>query len=252
MGLQSVTNAVRVLKAFSSQTPEWGVTELANHLDLGKSSTHRLLTTLSAERMLDQNPVTGKYRLGLAVFDLAAAVPRHLDLHEAVLAPMTALRNQTGETVQVAVLDGREVVYIERLDSPNTLRMFLEVGRRIAANATGTGKALLAFLPAERRRQLLDGWTMERRTASTITDPVALERELGEVRRRGYATNRHEAEVGVVSIAAPIRDRSTTVVAAISVAGPSDRIESAELELAQLTMQTAAAISRRLGFRTAS
>ncbi len=251
MGLQSVTNAVRVLKAFTPITPEWGVSDLARHLDLGKSSTHRLLATLNEEKMVDQNPTSGRYRLGLAMFDLASAVPRQLDLHEAVLAPMSALRNQTGETVHVAVLDGREVVYIERLDAPTTLRMFLEIGRRNSAHCSGTGKAILAFLPKDEQDRLLKDWTLEAKTKFTITNTSMLRKDLNETRRRGYATNRHEAEVGVLSVAAPIRDESNAVVAALSVAGPAERMHPVERQLAQLTMQTAAVISRRLGYHAA-
>ena len=127
--LGSVGNAARVLKAFTPNEREWGVTDLARRLSIAKSTAHRLLATLTDEGLLEQDPATGRYRLGLVVFDMAAAA-QSVDLHEAVLTPMTELRNRTGETVQVAVLDGREVVYVERLDSPNTLRLFLEVGRR--------------------------------------------------------------------------------------------------------------------------
>ena len=132
--LGSVANAARVLKAFTPNEREWGVTDLARRLGIAKSTAHRLLATLTDEGLLEQDPTTGRYRLGLIVFDLAAAA-QSVDLHEAVLSPMTDLRNRTGETVQVAVLDGREVVYVERLDSPNTLRLFLEVGRRNSAHS---------------------------------------------------------------------------------------------------------------------
>lgn len=126
--LSSVSNAVRVLRAFSSARSEWGVTDLARHLDLSKSTVHRLLVTLTTEGMLDQDPHSGLYRLGLVVFDLAAAVPMQLDLHEAVLSPMTELRNRTGATTQVGVLDRREVVYVERLDTPDSVRTFQAIG----------------------------------------------------------------------------------------------------------------------------
>ena len=105
------------MKAFTPTEREWGVTDLARRLGIAKSTAHRLLATLTDEGLLEQDPSTGRYRLGLVVFDLAAAA-QSVDLHEAVLSPMTELRNRTGETVQVAVLDGREVVYVERLDSP--------------------------------------------------------------------------------------------------------------------------------------
>ena len=246
--LGSVANAARVLKAFKQGEREWGVSDLARKLDIAKSTTHRLLATLTDEGLLEQDAETGRYRVGLAIFDLAAAA-QSMDLHEAALSPMTTLRNQTGETVQVAVLDGREVVYVHRLDSPNTLRLFLEIGRRNAAHSTGCGKALLAFMPPDQLERALKNWKLVAKTQHTIVDIAALRSDLVESRRRGYAINRRESEAGVISVAAPIRDASSRTVAAISVAGPAERLEPLELRLAQMTMEAAAAISRRLGYR---
>jgi IclR family transcriptional regulator, KDG regulon repressor len=248
--LGSVANAARVLKSFTSAEREWGVSDLARKLGIAKSTAHRLLATLTDEGLLEQDLETGRYRLGLAVFDLAAAA-QSMDLHEAALSPMTDLRNRTGETVQVAVLDGREVVYVERLDSPNTLRLFLEVGRRNSAHCTGCGKALLAFSPPDVVDRALRNWKLPRKTTFTITDLTVLRADLAASRERGYARNAHESEVGVVSVAAPIRDASGRVVAALSVAGPAQRLEPHELKVAQATMQSAALISRRLGHRGA-
>jgi DNA-binding IclR family transcriptional regulator len=244
-----VRNAARLLKEFSTQDRELGVSELARRLRLGKSTVHRLVTTLAAEHLLEQAPESGRYRLGLAVYDLGAALSTHFDLHEAVMPPLVELRNRTGETVQVAVLDGREVVYVERLDSPNTLRLFLEVGRRNWAHSTGTGKVLLAHLPEAELNRLLDGWVLEARTPHTILDPRRLYKELREVRRLGYAHNLNESEVGVLSAAAPIRDRSGRVVAAMSVAGPGQRMEPHLQVVTYAVMEAAAAASRRLGWR---
>jgi IclR family acetate operon transcriptional repressor len=161
--------------------------------------------------------------------------------------PMSVLRLRTGETVQTAVLDGRQVVYVERLESPNTLRLFLEVGRRNDAHATGTGKCLLAFLDDDQLDRILDGWDLPAKTPHTITDPRELRRQLKEVRARGYADNLHESEMGVVSVAAPIRDRTGRVVAALSVAGPAQRMESVMPQTRQAVIEAAAMASRRLG-----
>jgi IclR family acetate operon transcriptional repressor len=226
-GLSSVRNAVRVLKAFSSRHPSYGVSELARKLELSTSTTHRLLSTLAAEHLIEQDAETGRYHLGLAVFDLAAATSAGYDLTEAVLPPMTMLRSRTGETVQVGVLDGREVVYVERLQSPQTLRMFLDVGRRNWAHSTGTGKVLLAALSVPVLDRTLDGWELVRQTPNTITDHARLREELRAVRDRGYAQNCDESEVGASSIAAPIHDATGAVVAALSVAGPTPRMEPA-------------------------
>lgn len=247
--LSSVRNAARLLKAFTASTSTWGVSDLARHLDLSKSTVHRILSTLADEGMLEQDAESGRYRLGLAMFDLAAAVPTQRDLHEAALSPMTDLRNRTGETVQVGVLDGRQVVYVERLDSPNTLRFFVELGRRNDAHCTGSGKALLAFTSPEHRDRILKDWRLEARTEQTITKMSLLRKELETIRRTGYAENRHESEVGVVSIAAPIRDSSGTTIAAVSVAGPAERMDPDNSRISEAVTSTAGLISRRLGYR---
>lgn len=247
--LSSVRNAARLLKQFSSRDRELGVSELARRLDLGKSTVHRLLVTLTAEHLLEQDPFTGKYRLGLAMHDLGGAVATHLDLHEAVIGPLEQLRNATHETCQVSVLDGREVVYVERLDSPHTLRLFLEVGRRNAAHSTSTGKCLLAFLPENDLNALLDGWVLEPKTPHTITDHRLLRTQLGEIRRQGYAWNINESEEGVRSVAAPIRNLAGRVIAAMSVAGPETRMEPAHGPMTQAVIEAAAMVSRRLGWR---
>ena len=246
--LSSVATGVRVLKAFTSKTPNWGVTDLASHMGLSKSTVHRVLSTLADEGLLEQDPGTSRYRLGLALFDLVAAVPSQRGLHEAVLLPMTDLRNSTGETVQVGVLDGRQVVYVERLDSPHTLRMFTELGRRNHAHCTGSGKALLAFAPAGQLARLLNGWVLEALTEHTIVSTEALRAHLAIIRERGYAENRHESQIGVVSIAAPIRDQRGTTIAAMSVAGPAERIDANHDRIVQDVVTRALSASRRLGY----
>lgn len=245
--LSSVGNAARVLKAFTSRRREYGVSELARELDLSTSSVHRILATLRTEHLVEQDVDTGRYRLGLAIYDLAAAVTAGFDLSHAILQPMAVLRNQTGETVHVAVLDGREVVYVERLDSPHTLRMFLDVGRRNWAHCTGTGKVLLAALPIVDLDRLLDGWNLEAVTEHTITDREALRTQLEDVREDGYAVNLGESEQGVVSVSAPIRDRSGQVVASMSVAGPDTRMDQDLTAITHAVTTAAAAASSRLG-----
>jgi len=189
-----------LLKAFTASHPTWGVTELSQHLEVSKSSVHRILATLLDEGILDQDVDSGRYRVGLVMFDLAAAVPTQRNLHEAVLLPMIELRNRTGETVQVGVLDWRQVVYVERLDSPHTLRMFTDLGRRNHAHCTGSGKALLAFASPAQQARILKGWELPRKTEHTITSTDVLRADLASIRQTGYAENRHESEIGVVSL----------------------------------------------------
>ena len=249
--LSSVQNAARLLKELGSAEGSLGVTELARRLGLGKSTVHRLLATLTAERILEHDPATGTYRLGLMMWELGARVSVHRVLHDAATTVIEELRNATKETVQVAVLDGREVVYVERLESPHTLRIFGRVGHRNSAHCTSTGKVLLAHLPERRLAALLEGWRPERRTDATVCDPGQLRAELDRVRAQGWAENIGESEVGVASVSAPVRNARGEVIAAVSVAGPVMRVNGDTLRrfFRASVIQAADAISDQLGWR---
>ncbi|HSN05705.1 MAG TPA: IclR family transcriptional regulator [Candidatus Angelobacter sp.] len=247
--LASVSNAARLLKEFGKGDREIGVSELARRLGLGKSTTHRLLHTLTVERLLEQDPETGSYRLALAMHELGASVQASMDLHTAASPVIEQLRNMTKETIQIAVLDGRHVVYVERRESPQTIRLFGRVGHRNDAHATSTGKVLLAFLPADELDALLVGWRLPRKTPYTISDQETLRRQLATIRAQGWAENVNESEVGVASVSAPIRDVRGVVVAALSIAGPVQRLDGANLRrFTRPAVEAAAAISRRLGW----
>src|SRR2546423_1575518 len=187
--LSSVRAAARLLCTFTATDRELGVSELSRRLGLGKSTVHRLLTTLAAEHLIEFNPRSGRYRLGIKVYELGTVVSSHFELHEAVATYIDELRARTGETVQVGILDGAEVVYIERRESIRTLRHMVDLGHRNLAHCTACGKVLLAALgPAELDRRLGDG-PLPARTPSSITDPARLRTELAAVRARGYAEN---------------------------------------------------------------
>jgi IclR family KDG regulon transcriptional repressor len=249
--LSSVQNAARLLKEFGSAEGSLGVTELARRLGLGKSTVHRLLATLTAERILEHDPATGTYRLGLMMWELGARVPVHRVLHDAATTVIEQLRNTTRETVQIAVRDGREVVYVERLESPHTLRIFGRIGHRNWAHCTSTGKVLLAFLPERQLEALLEGWRPERRTDATICALPQLRAELERVRAQGWAENIGESEAGAASVAAPVRNARGEVIAAVSVAGPVMRVNGDTLRrfFRASIIQAADAISDQLGYR---
>jgi IclR family acetate operon transcriptional repressor len=248
--LSSVRNAARLLKEFSGVDRQLGVTELSARLGLGKSTVHRLLATLAEERLLERDAVSGRYRLGLGIYELGAVVTAHVDLHEAAMPALVSLRQRTGETVQVAVLDGLEAVYVERLDSPHTLRIFSRVGHRLPAHCTSSGKVLLAGLPAQTLDARLRQWQPVRMTPRTITDEQVLRAELRMIAQRGWAENIEEGEPGVASVGAPIRGIDGGVTAAISVAGPIARVKGASLRrFSGAVVDAASVISRRLGYR---
>jgi IclR family KDG regulon transcriptional repressor len=248
-GLSTVRNAARLLKVFRSREADLGVSELARRLGLGKSTVHRLLSTLAAEGLIEQNPRTGGYRLGIVMFELGEAVRVHMDLHAAAGPVLTELRAQTGESSQVGVLDGHEVVYVDRLESAHSLRLFTETGRRVPVHCTSSGKVLLAYLPEARRQAVLRAAPFAALTPHTITSRAQFEAELDRVRRRGWAEAVNEREIGVASIAAPVRDVTGEVVAAVSIGVPLARCSVMALRrLAPVIMEAAEAASRRLGW----
>lgn len=251
--LSSVRNAARVLKEFGHGHRECGVTEIARQLGISKSTAHRLLNTLAEERLLEQNPHTGAYRLGLVIYELGATVTVHAEIHDAAGPVIEHVRNATRETVIVSVLDGTEVVCIERRESPQALRLVGRVGARDDAHLTSSGKVLLAFSSAHEIDLFLAAGPLRRATPHTVTDAATLRTQFDNIRLRGWAETINEAEVGVAAVATPIRNRSGEVVAAVSVLGPVQRLTPAALRrLVRPTVEAGIAISRRLGYREGS
>ena len=206
---------------------------------------HRLLTTLVQEGLVERNSDTGAYRLGLTMFELGQAVQSHMDLHGAVGPVLAPLREETHEGCQVGVLDGHEVVYVDRLESSQTLRLFNETGRRVPVHTTSSGKTLLAYLTEpELERVLAAASPLAQMTPKSITDPAVLRTELARIRARGWSEAVEEREIGVASIAAPIRDTSGRVVAAISIGGPAARMGAQQRRrLAEVVVEAGEALA---------
>jgi DNA-binding IclR family transcriptional regulator len=184
------------------------------------------------------------------MFELGQVVHSHMDLHGAVGPVLAALREETHEGCQVGVLDGHEVVYIDRLESSQTLRLFNETGRRVPVHTTSSGKVLLAHLAEDDLERVLAAASpLAQMTPRSITDPRALRTELARVRARGWSEAVEEREVGVASIAAPIQDATGTVVAAISIGAPAARMGAQQRRrLAEVVVEAGEAASRRLGW----
>ena len=247
--LSSVATSVRLLKAFSEEQVEIGISDLAKRLGVAKSTVHRLAVTLVADGMLEQNPETEKYRLGIALFRLGSLVRRRMTMSNEARPLLRELREKVNETVHLAVLDGREIMYVFNLESTHALRMRSDVGVRKPAHCTAEGQAILAFQSAEVvERVIRDG--LAARTPQTVTDPQALKKVLDGVRARGCAIEDEESEPGMRCIAAPLRNDAGEVVAAIGLAGPVSRLSKKSLaSFIPHVIETAAAISARLGYR---
>ena len=246
--LSSVANAILLLKAFSDEHGELGISALAERLHLAKSTVHRLASTLVEEGMLEQS-VSGQYRLGLAVFELGSLVRRKLDLSFEAKPWLMTLREQTGETVDLSILDHDGVVCVNFLESQKVNRISSGIGLRKPVHCTAEGKILIAFQPPQVIDRIMAA-PHERRTPRTLTDPDALREELAKVRARGYAIDEEEYAPGVRSIAAPVRDDTGSSVAAVGVTGPAQRLTKSRLAIIGRHVDAAAkAISLRLGAR---
>jgi DNA-binding IclR family transcriptional regulator len=247
--LVSVDHALALLETFSREAPDMGVTELSARLRLAKSTISRLLATPAARGYVRRNPATGKYRLGLKPFEIGAVAASQLNVREAALPFLERLRDATRETVHLGVRDATEVVYVEKIESPQTIRMYSRIGRRAPLHCTALGKALLAFLPPDEGRRIL-GRGLRRYTGNTLTSTRAVVAALAEIREQGYALDREEFEEGLRCVAAPIRDYTGTVVASAGIAGPAVRITEARLpEFIKAVTGATQAISAQLGHR---
>jgi IclR family KDG regulon transcriptional repressor len=246
--IQAIERAVSILNAFSMDDPELGVTELADRLGLHKSTVHRFMVNLDAAGLVERNGRTGRYRLGLHVFELGALVMQQMNLWDEALPFLEGLVHDTGETGHLAVLDGGEAIYIERVEARRALRVPSAIGRGYPAHATNLGKVLLADLSRERVEAIIAERGLAAYTSQTITDPAELEADLELIRRRGYAVDNEEYDEGLRCIGAPVRDHSGHVVAALGIGGPVTRITPERVEeMGGLVMTAARGLSRRLG-----
>lgn len=251
--LSSVSTAIALLKCFTADEQELGVSELSRKLGVAKSTVHRLARTLIADGMLEQNAENEKYRLGIALFGLGALVRRRMNLSSEARQDLFALRNATGETVQLAILDGTEIMFVYNLESTQAIRVNSDIGVRKPAFCTASGRAILAFQPDDVVEGALSKGALERRTPKTEVEPPRIRRILTEVRQRGFAIEDEESEAGMRALAAPVRAAGGMVVGSVSVAGPVQRLSKDTLQrFAPEVVRTAEAISARLGYRFAT
>jgi DNA-binding IclR family transcriptional regulator len=246
--IQSVQRAAALLKVFDNGPTELGVSELSRKARLHKSTASRLLATMEREGLLERVPGTEKYRLGFMLLRLAGQVTHFGDIRDTARPVLVALAESSRETVHLAVLDQSEVINIEQISGPHLVRDTNWVGRRTPLHCVANGKALLAFRPAaEIARVLAD--PLARFTARTIGDAERLRGELALIRERGFAQALGEIEDGLNAVAAPVRDGSGQVIAAVSVSGPAYRVTVERVaELGELTIAAAGQISGRMGF----
>jgi IclR family transcriptional regulator, pca regulon regulatory protein len=257
---QSLERGLRILSEFAESGPVLGIADLSRAVELNRSTTHRYVATLTSLGFLQQDPDTRKYSLGPRVVDLGFAAISSMEITGVAAGHLQVLSDETGCAASMAVLDGADIVYVERRRSRRTaglaVDLNLHVGSRLPAYCTSMGKVLLAYRDPVALRPLLDRMDLARRGPKTITVREQLVSALAKVRQAGLAVNDEELAPGLRSLAAPIRDRSGHVVAAINVAVHlttwTMSVESVISRLSGPLLRCAADISHQLGYRPAA
>jgi DNA-binding IclR family transcriptional regulator len=242
MGPTVTGRVATVLGAFGVERSAMTLSEISRYTGLPLTTVHRLTGELAKHGLLERD-AEQRYRVGLRLWEIASTASRAVDLRNDALPLLQDLQAATRENAQLAVLDGVDAVYLERLSGPESVHIVTRVGSRLPTHATGVGLVLLAHAPVEVQDEVF-GAPLARFTRHTITDPRRLRRVLADVRRDGYAISDRQIETISVSVAAPVRDRAHRVVAAVSVVAAAGR--SNPRAFIAPVMATAAAISRRL------
>jgi IclR family pca regulon transcriptional regulator len=254
---QSLERGLAILSAFKPERPLLGSSELAREIGLTRSTAHRYVASLAMLGYLQQDPLTRKYRLGPRVLDLGFAAINSMEIREISVPHLQQLSDETGHTVNMAILDGTDIVYVERCRSARAgqrdIDLNLHVGSRLPAYCTSMGKVLLAFLPEDARIALLGQIELSPRGPNTLTALGSLEDELARVRADGLAINNEELAYGLRSIAVPVRLRTGETAAAINLAAHRSMVSMEDLvaRLSPALKRTAGQISARIGHRPA-
>jgi len=237
---------MKLLDALAAHADPVSLKDLARSTALHPSTAHRILNDMVLGRFVDRGAAPGTYRLGMRLLELGNLVKARLSVREAALEPMRELHRKTGQTVNLSVRQGDEIVYIERAYSERSgMQVVRAIGGRAPLHLTSSGKLFLAYDDPRLVRAYATRTGLGGHTRNSITDLSKLERELSLVRARGVARDNEELELGVRCIAAGIRDDSGRVVAGLSVSAPAERLQEEWIGDLQAT---AALISSRLGY----
>lgn len=222
---RSIERGMKVLDGLSKAGHEISLSELSNNVALNQSTVYRILTTFKEYGFVEQRKKTSEYRLGPMVLSLASSYMRSLNIREVVFEELTDLRDFTSETVHYAVRSGNEVIYVEKIQGIHPVGTISNtIGQRAPLHSTAVGKSLLAWLPQETLKEIIQNYQFTKVTQFTITDPETFFIELAKVKAEGFSHNRQEAEIGLAAIASPIFG-AEGVVGAISITGSTSRIE---------------------------
>jgi IclR family KDG regulon transcriptional repressor len=249
--IQSVSHALDILESFTKTEKELGVTELSKRLGLHKNNVFRLLATLEHRGYIEQNRETENYRLGPKTLQIGSIFIEQRECRRQARPILETLTAVTDETSVVAVLRGNKVVYMDGVEADRTVRAISRVGAILPAHCTAVGKAQLAFLPPAEMERLYQDAELASLTPHSITTREGLLADLSATRERGHAIENEECDSDVRSIAAPVLDYSSTVIAAVGIVAPASRLTDLQKghgDMAERLREAALALSRKLGY----
>ena len=248
----AVSKALRILRAFTTEHPMWGVRELSGHLGFSPATVQRLLQTLRAHGFVDQDPQTRHYRLGSIYYSFLHTLQSDLPVGRAAVPFMKQLLSRTRETVHLNVIDGTQRLCIDTLESAQALKASMPIGSRSPLHAGASSKCLLAFSPPEFVESFLAREPLPKITENTITDRERLRAELELIRSQGYAASLGESVPGLGSLSAPVLNHRIVLLAAVSLAVPEIRFHDQEHRrhcLREL-LKAVSDISRVMGYQS--
>jgi IclR family transcriptional regulator, KDG regulon repressor len=229
--IQSVERALKILDLFDEHKSELKITEISEMMGLHKSTVHSLLKTLQLHSYIDQNPEDGKYRLGLKLAERGNLVINNMDIRKTARKYLLDLSAKTGQTVHLGILDGREGVYIDKVEGKQSIIRYSRIGRRLALHSTAIGKVLLAYQHPNEIEILLKDYQYQYQTANTIINENLFRNEIENVKQQGYAVDDQENEQGVRCAAVPIFNGKGQVLAAISISTLISRVNDQEMHI---------------------
>ncbi len=247
----SVDKALLIVKLLAEKGRDMKLTEIAEELDINKSTLHGLISTLKFHGFVDQDAKTQMYRPGLYLIDLGDIAARSLDIIRVSLPIIEAVRDKLQETVHIAKLynDNRDVIYVNKKESGQSMRIFTSIGATNPSHCTGVGKILLAYLNENALERLLK-YDFEAYTPNTITDRDAFVKHLAVCRKAGYAVDDEECSIGLRCVAAPIFDHSGKAVYGISISGPTVRMTEEKMQsYIEIIREAADEISKKIGYK---
>jgi IclR family KDG regulon transcriptional repressor len=247
--VEAVEKALQILEAVGA-AKRIGVLKLSQEVELPYSTVHRLLSTLAKRGYIQQESDRRKYALGPKVLELGTAFLDTVELRQVALPRMLSLSQQTRETVNLVIWNGRSAVCAEKIDSPESVTVQqTQIGRLEPLHSSGLGKAIIAFLPAAQLDEVLNSVSLVRYTRNTLVSVKALKNDLEKIRQRGFAIDDQEGVLGVRCVASPIWNYREEVLGALSLVGPSIRMSKKRvLDLGRMVREEATKISQQLGY----